>query len=193
MVTMFARFGVGKKPNASAPAASGNTPANMTQEQANTALTNALHKVANVKLRNAIKAATAAANAKGADKNNKIAELQAALNAAKPVAEAAAAAAPNKPADNQTVNAANSLIAKVAAGANNINKTSNNNFRQRPTYSSLSNSNKAKVNAALAKRRRNVSENIIQKLKNKTLPNANGNERFAFLTSADRNYIRSSA
>ena len=185
MVTMFSVF------RRTTPQASGNAPANMTQEQANKALTNAIHKVANVKLRNAIKAATSLANATVAERNSKIAALEKALAEAKPAAAAAAAAAPNKPAENQTVNAANSLIAKVAAGANNINKTPNNNFRQRTNYSSLSSANnKARVNAALAKRRKNVSENIIQKLRNQTLKNANENERFEFLTNADRQYIR---
>jgi hypothetical protein len=114
---MLRRFGFG-----SAPAAPGNTPANTTQEKANKDLINALHQVANVRLRNAINAATAAANAKGAEKSKRIAELEAALNAAKPVAAAATAMAPNKSVESTTqtaeAGAVNAAARNAAAFAN---------------------------------------------------------------------------
>ena len=105
---------------APAPATNG-----MTQNQANAALVKALHNVANVKLRNAINKAKAAANATGAEKNKKIAELQAAINAAGPIVKAANATAPNKPVENQTLiaeNAAVNAVARNAAALANFNQ-----------------------------------------------------------------------
>jgi hypothetical protein len=95
---------------------------------ANKALTNALHTVANVKLRNALKAAKAAANATGAEKNKKIAELEAALKEAKPVVTAANAAAPNNPVEPATRNAeaaAVSAVIRQAVANNNATITAN--------------------------------------------------------------------
>ena len=113
-------FSFGKKP-APAPAATNG----LTQNQANAALVKALHNVANVKLRKAINKAKAAANATGAEKNKKIAELQAAINAAGPVVKAANAAAPNKPVENQTLvaeTAAVNAAARNAAALANFNQ-----------------------------------------------------------------------
>jgi hypothetical protein len=156
MVTMFSVF------RKATPQASGNTPMNMTQEQANTALTNALHKVANVKLRNAIKAATAAANARGAEKNKRNAELEAALNAAKPAAAAAAAAAPNKPADNQTLRAENNVVANliknIETGMFNKNNKSAVNRSRVKGNSKYVNVEQNRINAAMNARNRAIAE-----------------------------------
>ena len=103
---MFARFrGTSAAPP---PVVNG-----LTQNQANAALVKALHNVANVKLRNAINKAKAAANATGAEKNKKIAELEKALAEAKPVVTAANAAAPNKPVENATNSAENAVIKNI--------------------------------------------------------------------------------
>jgi hypothetical protein len=96
----------------------------LTLNQANAALTNALHKVANVKLRNALKAAKNVANASAANKNARIKELEKALAEAKPVVTAATNAAPNKPADAATQNAevaAVNAVARNAAALANFN------------------------------------------------------------------------
>jgi hypothetical protein len=101
---------------APAPAANG-----LSQNQANAALVKALHNVANVKLRNALAKAKAAANAAKngtiAERNKTIAELKAALNEAKPVVTAAANVAPNKPAETQTLAAENAAVNAVARNA----------------------------------------------------------------------------
>jgi hypothetical protein len=120
-MSFFSRF---KPAPASAPSPNGlpNLPT------ANKALTNALHTVANVKLRNALKAAKNAANATGAEKNKKIAELEAALKEAKPVVTAANAAAPNNPVEPATQNAeaaAVSAVIRQAVANNNATITAN--------------------------------------------------------------------
>jgi hypothetical protein len=121
----------------------------LTLNQANAALTNALHKVANVKLRNALKAAKNVANASAANKNARIKELEKALAEAKPVVTAAANAAPNKPAEaatqsaeTQTVNATNALMRRINAitNANNTNNIINSN-----NFKGLSANNQGKV------------------------------------------------
>ena len=149
-------FSFGKKP-APAPAANG-----LTQNQANAALVKALHNVANVKLRNAINKAKAAANATGAEKNKKIAELQAAINAAGPVVKAANAAAPNKPVETATqnaeVSAVNSILRNIAKynTRENLNKVKNN---QR--YKNATNDNKARINSAVNNRRLELITPIV--------------------------------
>jgi len=104
---------------APAPASNG-----LTQNQANAALVKALHNVANVKLRNAINKAKAAANATGAEKNKKIAELEKALAEAKPVVTAATNAAPLpvEPSTNAAENAAVNAVARNAAALANFNQ-----------------------------------------------------------------------
>jgi hypothetical protein len=118
---MFARF---RSKAAPAPAANG-----LTQNQANAALVKALHNVANVKLRNALKAAKNAANAAKngtiAQQNATIKNLQAQIAAAGPVVKAANVAAPNKPAETQTLNAeaaAVNAVARNAAALANFNQ-----------------------------------------------------------------------
>jgi len=103
----------------------------LTLNQANAALTNALHKVANVKLRNALKAAKNVANASAANKNARIKELEKALAEAKPVVTAATNAAP-KPVEASTqtaeVAAVNAVARNAAALANfNARITAANN------------------------------------------------------------------
>jgi hypothetical protein len=107
---------------APAPAANG-----LTQNQANAALVKALHNVANVKLRNAINKAKAAANATGAEKTNRIAELEKALAEAKPVVKAANAAAPNKPVEPSTNSAENAAVNAVIKNIQNLSKPVNVN------------------------------------------------------------------
>ena len=133
-----------------APAPAGN---NVSKNNANAELVKALHKVANVHLRNALKkarnAANAAKNGTIAERNKTIAELQAALKEAKPVVTAANAAAPNKPveaatqaAETQTVNATNALMRRINAitNANNMNNIINSN-----NFKGLSANNQGKV------------------------------------------------
>ena len=136
----------GRKPNASG------APTNLTQNQANAALVNALHKVANAKLRNALKIARQAANASGAEKNEKIKALQKALNEAKGPAAAATLAAPEIPVESPTNTAETSAIQAVlslidAGEFNNKNMTANNRYKNLPT------NNKDRANAALAARK----------------------------------------
>ena len=117
---MFARFrGTSAAPP---PVVNG-----LTQNQANAALVKALHNVANVKLRNAINKAKAAANATGAEKNKKIAELEKALAEAKPVVTAANAAAPNKPVEPSTNSAENAAVNAVIKNIQNLSKPINVN------------------------------------------------------------------
>ena len=114
-------FGFGSTP---APVVNG-----LTQNQANAAMVKALHNVANVKLRNALKAAKNAANAAKngtiAERNKTIAELQAAINAARPVVAAAANVAPNRPVEpaTQTAEAAATNAVIKTAVANNGSET----------------------------------------------------------------------
>jgi hypothetical protein len=140
---MFARF----SGTPTAPAQTTGT--NVSLNNANKALTNALHTVANVKLRNALKAAKNVANASAANKNARIKELEKALAEAKPVVTAATNAAPNKPveaatqsAETQTVNATNALMRRINAitNANNTNNIINSN-----NFKGLSANNQGKV------------------------------------------------
>jgi hypothetical protein len=106
---------------APAPAANG-----LSQNQANAALVKALHNVANVKLRNAINKAKAAANATGAEKTNRIAELEKALAEAKPVVTAATNAAP-LPVESSTNAAEANAVNAVIKNIQNLSKPVNVN------------------------------------------------------------------
>ena len=143
-VTMFS---FGKKP-APAPAANG-----LTQNQANAALVKALHNVANVKLRNAINKAKAAANATGAEKNKKIAELQAAINAAGPVVKAANAAAPIN-VEAATLNAEAAAVNAVIKNIQNLSKPVNVNAIK---ASNAYKKNSKRINNALNSRKAAVN------------------------------------
>jgi hypothetical protein len=99
----------------------------LTQNQANQALVKALHNVANVKLRNALTKAKAAANASAETKNARIAELDKALAEAKQVVTAAANVAPNKPVENATQNAEAAAVNAVIKNIQNLNKPLNIN------------------------------------------------------------------
>jgi len=123
---MFARF----RGTPTAPAQTTGT--NVSLNNANKALTNALHTVANVKLRNALKAAKNVANASAANKNARIKELEKALAEAKPVVTAATNAAPI-PVESSTnaaeVAAVNAVARNAAALANfNARITAANNI-----------------------------------------------------------------
>ena len=118
---MFARF----RGTSAAPAPSTNGLPNL--PTANKALTNALHTVANVKLRNALKAAQNVANASAATKNARIKELEKALAEAKPVVMAANAAAPNKPVEPSTNSAENAAVNAVIKNIQNLSKPVNVN------------------------------------------------------------------
>jgi hypothetical protein len=104
-----------------APAANG-----LSQNQANAALVKALHNVANVKLRNALNKAKAAANATGAEKTNRIAELEKALAEAKPVVTAATNAAP-LPVESSTNAAEANAVNAVIKNIQNLSKPVNVN------------------------------------------------------------------
>jgi len=143
---------------AAAPAGTVNV--NTTQNQANQALVTALHKVANVKLRNALKLATQAANARGGVKNKKIAELEAALKEARPVVTAASNASPTKPVESATgtaeVTAHTAAANNAAASANQtavvatLNPTTpNNNAARRAANNAAEAANRTAVVATL--------------------------------------------
>jgi hypothetical protein len=91
------------------------------------------------------------------------------------------------------VKKATNLITAIASGQGEINKTTNEVFKNAQVYQSLSPNNKALINKALATRRRNVSENIIQKLRNKRLNNASLNNRFNYLPNNEKEYVRRSS
>jgi hypothetical protein len=134
---------------APAPAANG-----LSQNQANAALVKALHNVANVKLRNAINKAKAAANATGAEKNKKIAELQAAINAAGSVVKAANAAAPNKPVEIATQNAEAAAVNAVIKNIQNLSKPVNvNSIKASNAYQK----NSKRINNAILARKNAVN------------------------------------
>jgi hypothetical protein len=142
---MFARF---RSKAAPAQAANG-----LTQNQANAALVKALHNVANVKLRNAINKAKAAANATGAEKNKKIAELQAAINAAGPVVKAANTAAPIN-VEAATLNAEAAAVNAVIKNIQNLSKPVNvNAIKASNAYKKNSN----RINNALNSRKAAVN------------------------------------
>jgi hypothetical protein len=146
-VTMFARVrGTSATP---APAADG-----LSQNQANAALVKALHNVANVKLRNAINKAKAAANATGAEKTNRIAELEKALVEAKPVVTAAANVAPNIPVANATLNAEAAAVNAVIKNIQNLSKPVNVNAIK---ASNAYQKNSKRINNALNSRKAAVN------------------------------------
>ena len=95
---------------------------NAPSQNANRALVNAVHKVANIKLKNALNIARQAANATGAEKNRRIAELEEALRQAKMPVMAATSLAPNRPAETSTRNAE---LAAHTANTNNAAKAAN--------------------------------------------------------------------
>ncbi len=158
-MSFFSRF----KSAPAVPAANG-----LTQNHANAAMVKALHNVANVKLRNALKAAKNAANAAKngtfAERNKTIAELQAAINAAKPVVTAAANVAPNIPvepatqsAEAQANNSVNSLIKNIANTKFNTNNKKNvkvNNIKSNSRYSNVEEN---RIQAAIANRRKMIA------------------------------------
>jgi len=127
------------------PAANG-----LTQNQANAALVKALHNVANVKLRNALTKAKAAANATGAEKTNRIAELEKALAEAKPVVTAAANVAPNIPVANATLNAQAAAVNAVIKNIQNLSKPVNVNAIK---ASNAYQKNSKRINNAIEARR----------------------------------------
>ena len=144
---MVARFrGTSATP---APAADG-----LSQNQANAALVKALHNVANVKLRNAINKAKAAANATGAEKTNRIAELEKALAEAKPVVTAAANVAPNIPVANATLNAEAAAVNAVIKNIQNLSKPVNVNAIK---ASNAYQKNSKRINNALNSRKAAVN------------------------------------
>jgi hypothetical protein len=130
---------------------------------ANKALTNALHTVANVKLRNALKAAKNVANASALTKNARIKELEAAINAARPVVNAAAAVAPTIPVEPATQNAeaavVNALIRNISKynTRENLNKVKNNQrYKNAPN-----NANRGRINQAVNNRRLELITPIV--------------------------------
>lgn len=142
---------------APAPAANG-----LSQNQANAALVKALHNVANVKLRNAINKAKAAANATGAEKNKKIAELQAAINAAGSVVKAANAAAPNKPVEIATQNAEAAAVNAILRNIAKYNTRENlNKVKINQRYKNATNNNKARINSVVNNRRLELITPIV--------------------------------
>jgi hypothetical protein len=159
-------------------------------------LKNALSTIANQHVRRYIKEIKNAAIAKA--RNGYV--PQANLNRLK-TAEAAAKAAVQIAPETATIGVqtmndvkkANDLITAIASGQGEINKTANKVFKNAQVYQSLSQNNKALVNKALATRRRNVSENIIQKLLNKRLNNASLNNRFNYLPDNEKEYVRRSS
>jgi hypothetical protein len=97
-----------------------------------------------------------------AEKNKKIAELQAAINAAGSVVKAANAAAPNKPVEIATQNAeaaaVNAILRNIAKynTRENLNKVKNN---QR--YKNATNNNKARINSVVNNRRLELITPIV--------------------------------
>jgi len=149
---MFARF---RRPPVPVSAV------NLSQNQANAALTKALHNVANVKLRNALKAAKAAANATIAERNTKIKELEAAINAAKGPVTAATNVAPNKPVEPATATAEAEVVKNVTGLITRIEKGNLNNKLN--TINSNKNYNinkKTNINTAIAARKQALAAQL---------------------------------
>jgi hypothetical protein len=165
------------------------TPQEKTREQANADLVQALHSIANIELRKVANSAKKVANADISERNARIAELEQQLRIARPAVQAATTAAPGVSVTQQTANTINKIIGNISAGQRNINKKSNNNVKSNLKYNTLTPNNKAKINAALARRRRNVSENIISKVTTGGYKNASLNNRYQYLTQANKNYI----
>lgn len=76
------------------------------------------------------------------------------------------------------------FLKKISRG--NYNKTPNNNIRSKAPQ----NINKTILNQAIRRRRTNVRENIIQKLKSGGLSNASNNNRFNYLSNENKQYVR---
>ena len=134
-------------------------PANglITLNQANAALVKALHNVANVKLRNAINKAKAAANATGStEKNKRIAELEAALREAKSAAVAATIAVPEKQADPSTLMSEANVTAYIAKIQAMKNMALLGNISKNVNFAKVPNANKSRVRAAANNRRQNL-------------------------------------
>jgi hypothetical protein len=185
------------------------TPQDKTREQANADLVQALHAIANIELRKVANSAKKAANVNISNRNAQIAELQAQIAKLEPLVKAATNAAPGKPVTAQTLTTVekastniNKMISNIASGSyggakmNNrgrlvggINNMSNENVRKNSAYQAMSANNKSKVNAAIARRRRNVAEQLIEQVKSGNFPDASRNARYAFLSQNNKNYI----
>jgi hypothetical protein len=159
----------------------------------NKALVNAVHAIANKKLKSITNTAAQAIRAQQtgniAEKNRTIKQLQEELNAAKASVTTATAASPSTPAAPAVVSNVNKLIANVQKG--NANRMSNNNFKKRPNY--MAANNKDRVNQALAKRREAVRNELISQFGTNPFFNAARNNRFNFLTNANKQAIRNAA
>jgi hypothetical protein len=173
---------------------------NQRQNNLNQALVKAVHAVANQKLKataNAIKAAVNQKNATIAERNAMIKNLQEKLTEAGKAAKLATAMKPlavNASTDtavNQATNAVNKLIQSIQTGT--LNTVSNNTFKKRNNYTSLGNNNKPKVNKALANRRTQVRNELINKFREDPNFNAATNARFGYLNNANRQAIRAAA
>ena len=132
----------------------------LSQNQANAALVKALHNVANVKLRNALRAAKNAANAAKngtiAERNKTIAELKKALNEAKPVVTAAANVAPNTPVENATLMSEANVTAYIAKIQAMNNMALLGNISKNVNFTKVPNANKNRVRSAANNRRQNL-------------------------------------
>ena len=188
---MFARSR-GTQP---APSANGNS--NFNQAKLNAATTQLQNALATIAKQHVSRYAKELKNAAIATARNgyvpqaNLNKLRAAEAAAKAAVQVAPKTATMGVQTMNDVKKATELIAEIATGK--INETTNNIFKNSQVYTNLSMNNKALVNKALANRRRNVSENIIQKLRNKQLNNADLNKRFSYLPNNERDYIRTQA
>ena len=95
---------------------------NAQRQNANKSLINAVHKVANIKLKNALNVAKQAANSTGAEKNRRIADLEEALRQARIPVMAANNLSPVRPVESSTHNAE---VAAHNANANNAAAVAN--------------------------------------------------------------------
>jgi hypothetical protein len=121
----------------------------------NQALRNAVHRVANARLKaaaqNISRAANAAKNGELAQLRKELANLKRTLPAARQAAAAAETVAPEVPAAPSTVNATNTLISKIAAGNyNNRLKNPYNNLDNAAGYNASRQNN---INRAISSRR----------------------------------------
>jgi HD-GYP domain-containing protein (c-di-GMP phosphodiesterase class II) len=170
------------------------------QNNLNQVLVKAVHAVANQRLKDAANAIKNVANQKNvtiAERNAMIKNLQEKLTEAGKAAKVATAVKPlsvnadTQTAEVQAMNAVNKLIQSIQTGT--LNTSSNNKFKTRPNYTSLGNNNKSKVNQALALRRTQVRNELIQKITSNPNFNAATNARFAYLNNANRQAIRAAA
>ena len=122
------------------------------------ALVNAVHALANQKLKAAANTIRQASNANGAKKNQLIQNLQRQLEEAKKAATVAEAVAPGVPAAPATQNAENQAVNAVNKLINNIGKGNYNNRLKSDPFANFSNANgynaarKTNVNRAAAAR-----------------------------------------